>query len=69
MSHCGPIRQGAGEYRSVPLNPAVCALITMWHRARSVRCHKKDTKEGEVIGLAQNNAFITPHYYLMVSVG
>jgi hypothetical protein len=34
-----------------------------------MQCHKKDTKEGEVIGLAQNNAFITLHYRLMVSVG
>jgi hypothetical protein len=30
---------------------------------------KKDTQEGEVIGLAQNNAFITLHYCLMVPVG
>jgi len=29
---------------------------------------KKDTQEGEVIGLAQNNAFITLHYCLMVPV-
>jgi hypothetical protein len=30
---------------------------------------KKGTQEGEVIGLAQNNAFITLHYCLMVPVG